>query len=96
MLKSSSKPELNSSDMGYLIQAIGKGEQILRCKSTDYVKGNYFHFYNRAVDGEDLFRERDDYLFLLKKFKGALQVTPGTVFAYCLMPNHFHFLIRQR
>ena len=68
---------------------------ILKCSSIEFIKGNCFHFYNRAVDGEILFFEDEDYLLFLSKFKKSMEKYPLSVFAYCLMPNHFHFFLRQ-
>lgn len=54
-----------------------------------------FHIYNHANGDELLFRKDDNYLYFLKKFAEYLESVLET-FAYCLMPNHFHFLIRIR
>jgi len=67
----------------------------MRCKKEEFIKGGYFHFYNHAFNNELLFREDEDYLWFLDKFNLKLQKFPASVFAYCLMPNHFHFLLRQ-
>ncbi len=67
----------------------------MRCKKEFFIKGRSFHFYNHAVDEEALFYNRDDYLILLRKLKTVLLLHSASIFAYCLMPNHFHFLIRQ-
>ena len=67
----------------------------MRCKQEEFVKDQYFHFYNHAIGDELLFREDEDYIWFLNKFKIVLQKYPASIFAYCLMPNHFHFLIRQ-
>ena len=57
--------------------------------------GNYYHIYNHANGDENLFRERENYLHFLKKY--ALYINPlADTFAYCLMPNHFHFFIRVK
>lgn len=55
----------------------------------------YYHLYNHAVGDENLFREDDNYRYFLKQF--AFYILPiAEVYAYCLMPNHFHLLIRIR
>ncbi len=53
-----------------------------------------FHVVNHAVDGRDLFYDTGDYKSYLYFFEEALN-SDVTVLAYCLMPNHFHFLLRQ-
>ncbi|MDK2979548.1 MAG: REP-associated tyrosine transposase [Bacteroidales bacterium] len=55
--------------------------------------GYYYHIYNHANGSDNLFRSDDNYRFFLKKFKQ--HVTPiAETYAYCLLPNHFHFLVR--
>lgn len=52
-----------------------------------------YHIYNRGNNGQAIFFERENYLFFLKKIKQEL--TPlCDVLAYCLMPNHYHLLVR--
>ena len=67
----------------------------MRCKKEEFIENEFFHFYNHAVDNLDLFKEHDDYIYFLKKFKNNRNKYPLSVIAYCLMPNHFHFLLRQ-
>jgi len=51
-----------------------------------------YHVYNRAVDKHKLFYTRENYLYFLRKVEKHLE--PYCEFlAWCLMPNHFHFLI---
>lgn len=51
-----------------------------------------YHIYNQGNNQGQLFFERDDYLHFLKKYRGLIAPHCSTL-AYCLMPNHFHFLI---
>ncbi|MCK4340046.1 MAG: transposase, partial [Candidatus Cloacimonetes bacterium] len=67
----------------------------MRCPKESFIKDSYFHLYNRTVKPNKLFYKKDDYIWFLKRFKKKIVLYPATVFAYCLMPNHFHFLIRQ-
>jgi REP element-mobilizing transposase RayT len=54
-----------------------------------------YHIYNRGNNRENLFRSRENYLYFLKLF--SEHVAPVVVvFAYCLLPNHFHFLLRLK
>jgi hypothetical protein len=55
--------------------------------------GKIYHVYNRANGDEDIFLSKWNYLYFLDKFK--LYISPiCDVYAYCLLPNHFHFLLR--
>jgi len=60
---------------------------------TSIETGRYYHLYNHANEGFDLFRNPENYRFFLQKFIKYLHPITDT-FAYCLMPNHFHFAIR--
>ena len=56
---------------------------------TDYI----YHIYNRGNNGEIIFYSQDNYKFFLQKVKK--EISPVTeILAYCLMPNHFHFLVQ--
>lgn len=52
-----------------------------------------YHVYNRANGSELLFKSDDNYRFFLRKYENYILPIADT-FCYCLMPNHFHFLIR--
>ena len=54
---------------------------------------NIYHVYSRAVGKEKLFVTDDNYRFFLNRFQ--LHVLPvADLLCWCLLPNHFHFLIR--
>ena len=52
----------------------------------------FYHIYNRANGNEVLFKSDENYLFFLRKYKEYISPICNT-YCYCLMPNHFHFLI---
>ncbi|RPI63309.1 MAG: transposase [Ignavibacteriales bacterium] len=52
----------------------------------------YYHLYNRSNNHELLFRNRDNYIYFLSKYKKYLSPFVNTL-AYCLMPDHFHFSV---
>lgn len=55
----------------------------------------YYHIYNRGNNKESIFLSDDNYLFFLSKWKKY--ILPYTdILTYCLMPNHFHFLIKVK
>lgn len=52
-----------------------------------------YHIYNRANGSEKLFLSRENYRFFMEKY--SLYISPvAETFCYCLLPNHFHFLLR--
>lgn len=57
--------------------------------------GMYYHIYNRGVSKSTLFREPSNYLFVIEKLQKYRKDKNVTVIAYCLMPNHYHLLLRQ-
>ena len=61
----------------------------------DFEEGNTYHLYNRAVSDELLFRDATDYDTFLAKFSKYFG-DYFKVYAYCLIPNHFHFLVKVK
>lgn len=59
----------------------------------EFQSGYTYHVYNQGNNKEAIFFERENYLFFLKKMKSQLTVH-AEILAWCLMPNHFHWLIR--
>ncbi len=55
--------------------------------------GHFYHIYNRGINKNVLFFEDMNYEYFIKQF-GKYLKDYVDVFSYCLMPNHFHFLIR--
>ncbi len=67
----------------------------MRAKRPPFLPGHYYHLYNRGARRVSIFREPENYVFVLRKIKHYCKEFALTPIAYCLMPNHFHFLIRQ-
>jgi putative transposase len=65
----------------------------MRKPNEPFISDNCYHVYNRAVGNEKLFFNHSNYIFFLSKLKQyALPVCD--IFAYRLLPNHFHLFIR--
>ena len=93
-----------------------------------FVKGGYYHIYNRGVNKSEIFLDKQDYSIYLRylatllspkdvdyfktllsdpsissnsrsELKRLLKLRNFhdeiTLIAYCLMPNHYHILVRQ-
>ncbi len=67
----------------------------MRLQRKDYQNGRYYHIYNRGAHRQSIFREKRNYLFVLKNMQKYMRELAITVVAYCLLPNHYHFLLRQ-
>ena|ERR1700730_2959830 len=50
-----------------------------------------YHFFNHANGFENLFVEKRNYSFFLKRLKKYI-LPIAKLYAYCLMPNHFHLV----
>jgi len=55
-----------------------------------------FHVFNRATPGVRLFDEPKDYAAFEKVLTEAHEQVPMRTIAYCLMPNHWHFVLWPR
>ena len=54
-----------------------------------------YHVYNQGNNREQLFFERENYLYFLKKVEKHL-VPHVNILAWCLMPNHYHILFQVK
>ncbi|MCC6721226.1 MAG: transposase [Bacteroidia bacterium] len=53
----------------------------------------YYHIFNHANGDDNLFREEKNYPFFLEKYHQHIDPIAKTI-AWCLMPNHFHLLVK--
>lgn len=53
---------------------------------------NIYHVYNQGNNRQTIFLQRQDYLIFLSLYKRLFSPVASTI-AWCLMPNHFHFMI---
>ncbi len=76
-----------------------------------YLEGGIYHVYNRGVEKRRVFLNRADYIRFMKYFDIYLGAedrfdSAGVCYpklndqiellAFCLMPNHFHLLVKQK
>ncbi|MBW7848759.1 MAG: transposase [Bacteroidales bacterium] len=54
-----------------------------------------YHIFNHANGSENLFTEDENYRYFLEKYRTYISPIAET-YAYCLMPNHFHLVLRIR
>ena len=66
--------------------------QLIKTNKMYFEKDNIYHVFNRGNNREKIFYNNENYIFFLKKIRK--HIFPFCeILAYCLMPNHFHFLI---
>ncbi len=52
-----------------------------------------YHVYNRSVDKKPMFTSDENYAFFIRQFDKYLS-NYIKIYAYCLLGNHFHFMIK--
>ena len=57
--------------------------------------GHTYHIWAHANGNGNLFRCEDNYRYFLEKYQYHVHPVVET-FAYCLMPNHLHLMVRVR
>ncbi|MCR9098813.1 MAG: hypothetical protein NXI25_02605 [bacterium] len=62
---------------------------------TPLEPGHYYHIFNRGNNRENLFYKPGNYDYFLRKYAHYLEGYVETA-AYCLLPNHFHLVVRVR
>jgi len=56
-------------------------------------QGVFYHIYNRGNNRENIFIEERNYILFMKQYSRYIFPVADT-YAYCLLRNHFHFLVR--
>lgn len=64
-----------------------------KSRVTPLEHGGYYHIYNRGNNGERLFYNSENYFHFLRLYEKYIDPIAET-FAWCLMGNHFHLLVR--
>ena len=57
--------------------------------------GVYYHIYSRGNNRQDIFIEERNYAYFLRLYAKHIEPVAET-YAYCLLRNHFHLLIRTK
>jgi REP element-mobilizing transposase RayT len=67
----------------------------MKATKTPIIPDKTYHLYNHANADKNLFRCDANYAFFLRRYTDFLSAYFDT-YAYCLMPNHFHLLVRVK
>lgn len=60
---------------------------------ADFIESGIYHVFNRTNNREKLFLSDENHRFFLRKYIEYLSPYLKT-YAWCLLPNHFHFIVR--
>jgi len=55
----------------------------------------FYHVYTRGNNKECIFKEEENFYYFLQLYRKYISPYTDT-YAYCLLPNHFHLLIRVK
>ncbi|KFF08487.1 transposase [Chryseobacterium luteum] len=61
--------------------------------SENFECGYTYHIYTHANGKDLIFRENENYKYFLEKLLKYI-IPVAEIYAYCLMPNHFHLLVK--
>ena len=64
-------------------------------KTIPLIPGQNYHIFNSGNNHESIFRDEKNYRYFLNLFQKHVLPIAET-YAYCLLPNHFHFLVRLK
>lgn len=65
----------------------------MNTKNAALVPGEFYHIYNRGNNRENVFIEEKNYAYFMRLYDKYILPAADT-YAYCLLRNHFHFLVR--
>lgn len=67
----------------------------MEIRLTNLEPNRIYHIFNRGINGCETYRTKENYFFFLRKTQ--LFLSPYfEIYAYCLMKNHFHFLLMPK
>ena len=62
-------------------------------KHQPFEAAHFYHVFNRGNNKENIFKTEDNYVYFLNLVKKYL-LPICDIYCYCLLPNHFHFILK--
>jgi REP element-mobilizing transposase RayT len=60
----------------------------------EFLEEEYFyHIFNRGNNKQNIFFEKENYQYFIRLLEKYISPI-AEIYSYCLLPNHFHFLIK--
>ncbi|ALR29968.1 MULTISPECIES: hypothetical protein [Chryseobacterium] len=67
----------------------------MRIRESHLEPDRFYHIFNRGINSKLTFLNNENFNFFLRKTK--VYILPYfDIYAYCLMPNHFHFILKVK
>lgn len=60
----------------------------------NFQSNRFYHVYNQGNNRQSIYFNKNNYLYFLSKMSNLKNYCE--ILAYCLMPNHFHWLIKTK
>ena len=64
-------------------------------RKIEFFPNKFYHIYNRGSEKKIIFKNQDDYFYFLRQIKKYKKQFDIKVVVYNLMPNHFHFILKE-
>ena len=64
--------------------------------ARQYSETGLYHVFFRGINKQNLFEEEQDYKIMLQTIEKLKKEMQFEVYAYCLMSNHVHILLKER
>lgn len=70
-----------------------KKQRNFKMKLETLEKDCFYHIYNRGNNGDTIFKNDENYFYFLRLLEKYL-IKKTSIYAYCLMKNHYHILLK--
>lgn len=69
--------------------------ELMAARKLKFHPDGYHHVFNRGADRQRLFQCNENFIFLIQKINRFASLGISVI-AYCLVPIHYHFFVKQK